>query len=154
MTTDEDDEELGLSNPYSCITCFILYMYSLEFGDPPLYSEINRVSRTMDRQYLEMLGPIAKAMSQITWDGERNREETDKIETGEKILDRMEGVEFNIAGTFLLWRGVQMKEEWIQPYEDASYVIEFDDGGEPHTICLPGNTSCSQNLEVALTFAT
>lgn len=52
MSLDPSDEELGLTNPYSFITCFILYLYSLEFGDPPLYAEMNRVVWTMDKDYL------------------------------------------------------------------------------------------------------
>ena len=66
MTLDSKDEELGLGNPYSKVTCFILYLYSLEFGAPPLYSELNRVSRDMDLSYLQTLGPFARAISQIT----------------------------------------------------------------------------------------
>ena len=42
------DPEIGLNNPYSKVTCFILYLYSMEFGTPPLYSELNRVAREMD----------------------------------------------------------------------------------------------------------
>ena len=49
MTIDNpEDDELSLWNPYSRITCFILYLYSMEFGQPPLYAELNRVCREMD----------------------------------------------------------------------------------------------------------
>ena len=34
-----------LSNPYHPATCFVLYLYSLELGNPPLYAELNRVIR-------------------------------------------------------------------------------------------------------------
>ena len=65
---DDDDfnDELNLKNPYSHITCFIMYLYSLEIGAPTLYSEINRVARSMDFSHLETLGPIQRALSKIT----------------------------------------------------------------------------------------
>ena len=105
MNIEEDDYELGLHNPYSRVTCFILYLYSLEFGDPPLYSELNRVARTMDSSQLETLGPIARALSEITWGAESLRDEDDRIMTGEQILEVKGGIDMNIAGAFLLWRG-------------------------------------------------
>ena len=40
--------EIGIDNPYSRITCFILYIYSMEFGTPTLYSELNRIARDID----------------------------------------------------------------------------------------------------------
>ena len=56
------DPELGLENPYSKATCILLYLYSMELGTPPLYSELNRVSREMDTRQLNDLGPIQKAL--------------------------------------------------------------------------------------------
>lgn len=76
------DDELGLCNPYSKITCFILYLYSCEFGTPPLYAELNRVARDMDLDYLDTLGPYARALSEITLQAEQARNEDDKIKTG------------------------------------------------------------------------
>ena len=80
---DYDDDELGLANPYSNITCFILYLYSLEMGSPTLQQEVNRVTRHMDLTQLENLGPFAKAMNLITLLAERNRLDHDKIMTGD-----------------------------------------------------------------------
>ena len=37
----EEDPELGLWNPYSRISCFVLYLYSMELGSPPLFAELN-----------------------------------------------------------------------------------------------------------------
>lgn len=51
MTKQKDQgdfEDLCLRNPYSKITCFILYLYSMEFGQVPLYAELNRASQLMD----------------------------------------------------------------------------------------------------------
>lgn len=38
------DDELCLTNPYSRITCFLIYLYSLEFGSPTLYAELSRAA--------------------------------------------------------------------------------------------------------------
>ena len=40
--------ELSLSNPYSPVACWVLYLYSMELGSPPLYMELNRASRESD----------------------------------------------------------------------------------------------------------
>ena len=76
------DRELGILNPYSKVTCFILYLYSMELGSPPLYAELNRVARDMDLTHLTNLGPILKAISLITGFAEENRDPEDKILTG------------------------------------------------------------------------
>ena len=57
MNWNKNDQVLGLCNPYSKVTCLILYLYSMELGMPQLYSEVNRVSRDMDLNYLKELGP-------------------------------------------------------------------------------------------------
>ena len=48
MTMNVNDTELGLCNPYSKITCILFNLYQMELGIPPLYAEINRVTREMD----------------------------------------------------------------------------------------------------------
>ena len=63
---NDDDPELGLEEPYSKATCLILYLYSMELGDPPLYAELNRVARDMDLTQLKNLGPIQKTLGLIT----------------------------------------------------------------------------------------
>lgn len=73
MKRGRADAELGLENPYGIITCFVLYLYSMEFGSPPLYSELNRVSRDMDLKELETLGPFAQALNRITLSAEQRR---------------------------------------------------------------------------------
>ena len=47
-----------LQDPYHPAVCMILYLYSMELGSPPLYSELNRVARDMDMSQLENLGPF------------------------------------------------------------------------------------------------
>lgn len=46
--TEDELNDLDLSNPYSKMSCLILYLYSMELGSPPLYYEINRVCRMKD----------------------------------------------------------------------------------------------------------
>lgn len=151
------EDELNLYYPYSQITCFCLYLYSMEFGDPPLYAELNRVCRDMDDSLLETLGPFAKCISLITYCCEHKRSEDDKILTGKILKLRGEGRMGNIAGIFLLFRGAGMKEEWIQPYEENTFVNTIQEEGKqkgrPVFVHIPGNASCSQDLRVALEFA-
>ena len=64
------------------MTCLLVYLYSMELGSPPLYSEINRVERDMDLSYLQELGPFIKALSQITQYAEGNKGKNDKIAPG------------------------------------------------------------------------
>ena len=106
--------ELDLYNPYSPVSCWVLYQYSMELGSPPMYQELNRASRDMDLTLLKQLGPFACALSRICFGAEENKKKEDKIVPGEQI-----GGEFqNFAGCFLLFRGTAMKREWIQPYLD------------------------------------
>ena len=78
-----DDPIVGLLNPYSKATCFILYLYSMELGHPQLYAEANRVARDMDLRYLKELGPFVKALSVITRCAEHQKRNDDKVMSGE-----------------------------------------------------------------------
>lgn len=82
---NNQDAELGVYNPYSKIVCFVLYLYSSEFGSPPLYKELNRIARDKDYDQLQDLGALMKVMNSINLFAEQNRMEHDKIETGEQI---------------------------------------------------------------------
>ena len=53
------------------------------------------------------------------------------------------GSSFNLAGSFLLWRGAPMKDEWVLPY-----AIQLG-----RQIRLPHSTSCSLHPDVAVGFA-
>ena len=53
------DPEIDPINPYGKIVCFTLMVYSMELGDPPLYSVINQVMRDMNQKYLKQLGLTA-----------------------------------------------------------------------------------------------
>ena len=58
LTFDRSDSENNLCNPYGKASCLMLYLYSMELGDPPLYAELNRVCRFMDKRQLANLGPF------------------------------------------------------------------------------------------------
>jgi hypothetical protein len=76
------EHELNLWNPYSPITCFILYLYSLELGNPTLYSDLNGMVRKYDANLNKHLGSIAQCLVEITYDSEENRHDDDKIPSG------------------------------------------------------------------------
>lgn len=106
MNVDDEDEELGLWNPYSKVTSFILYLYSMEFGSPPLYAEMNRVIREMDMSQLKNLGPILNSMNEITSMAEKGRHADDKIPSGKQIKEVKGGVIWSMSGSLLLFQGV------------------------------------------------
>ena len=91
----------------------ILYLYSLELGSPPLYAEANRVARDMDLTYLKELGPYVKALGAITFFSEIYKKE--KETPGQELGN----LRYNMAGSFLLFRGAYMKNEWVLPYIDV-----------------------------------
>ena len=105
---NDNYDELCLMNPYSKVTTFILYLYTMEFGDPPLYSDINRIIRTKDANELETLGPIVKCISQVVLAGDASKKKEDQVKTGVEIMNSIGGREWNVAGIFLAYRGGQM----------------------------------------------
>lgn len=115
MLDNDHDEEYGLLNPYSKVTCFILYLYSMELGSPPLYAELNREARDSDMTQLRNLGPFLTALYYICELTEFFRKGSDKIRNGEILKNR---VSFNMAGSYLMFKGVRVKEEWLQPWFD------------------------------------
>ena len=104
------DFETSLWNPYSRATCFIIKLYRMEFGNPPLYFEINKSVRDMDMSHLEYFGPIQRVLNEITLMAENKKDMYDKLEVGDHIQKVKGGVAFNLAGTFMLWMGDQMEE--------------------------------------------
>ena len=130
---------MDIHNPYGAVACWVLQLYSMELGSPPLYMELNRASREIDQTLLPLLGPFAFALGCVCSGAEEFKKKEDKIIPGIEIG----GVEENLAGCFLLWRGVAMKQEWIQPY--------VDNVGKK--VYPRGTNSYSRNLAVALKFA-
>lgn len=45
----------------------------MELGIPPLYAEVNRVEREMDKNYLEQLGPYVRALREVIQFSEFNK---------------------------------------------------------------------------------
>ena len=101
--------DLSIINPYSPVSCWLLYLYSMELGSPPLYLELNRASREMDLTNLPQLGPFAAALGMVCWKAEYNKKKEDRIILGQDIGGQL-------TGCFLLWRGAAMKQDWIKDY--------------------------------------
>ena len=58
--TSDRDAELGVLNAYSKVSCLVLQLYSMEWGTPPLYAEVNRVARDMNLSH----PPIPRTLHQ------------------------------------------------------------------------------------------
>ena len=70
---------------------------------------------------------------------EGNKSKGDKVTPGAELR----GKYWNMAGSFMLFRGAAMQDDWVKPYAD-----KVGQG-----IMLPQSTSCSKNPIVALGFA-
>ena len=127
---------MDLRNPYGAVCCWVLYLYSMELGSPPLYMELNRACRDQDHSLLPQLGPFAEALSTVCNWAEVEKKKEDKILSGKDIGGRL-------AGCFLLFRGAPMKQDWIN-----DYLVNVGKEVRP-----AGNNSYSRNLTVALKFA-
>lgn len=116
LLPDYMDPVLSLRDPYSKATCLLLYLYSMELGAPQLYADANRASRDMDLTYLKELGPFNRALVEVSYASEQYKVADDKITPGILYEQDYGGVEYNIGGAFLLFRGAAMKDEWVIPY--------------------------------------
>ena len=70
---------MGVKVAYSRISCIVIYLFSMEFGSPPLYAEVNRVARQMDLTYLNELGPYIRVLSQVSDSGEEKKRHEDRM---------------------------------------------------------------------------
>ena len=86
----------------------------MEIGSPQLYAEVNRVARVMDKTFLKELGPFMHALGRVTERAEYGKSKDDKAIRG--FL--MGKVDFNMAGSFMLFRGAPMQADWVKPYSD------------------------------------
>ena len=77
--------------------------------------------RTGDKTYLKSLGPYSCALSVVIGMTEYVRE--DRITPGEDIEDNL-GLGY-FRGCFLLFRGGEIKKEWIYEYERYSMKQEY-----------------------------
>ena len=153
MKRSEDmKDDMNLANPYGKISCLILYLYSLELGSPPLYYEINRVCRTMDKSHLQTLGPYIKALGVVTVFTEKNRDINDKIKPGVTIENSKK---LNLAGLFILYRGAALKNKWIEEYTNRMFKENEAKNSkiDQYSVSVSGSFSCTSNLTIALEFA-
>ena len=97
-----------------------MQLYSMELGSPPLYAELNRVQRDMDLNFIKELGPFSKAMYEVSSRGESMKNVADRLMQGSDVEGNIQA---NMGSAFLLWRGTQMKDEWIDAYESNAAMI-------------------------------
>lgn len=85
---------------------------------------------------------------------EKFRRKEDRIPTRLDLSLPVDGPLGHFGASFLLYRGGQMKDAWIRPYEDG-VGIEGQMGGLvlPAFIALAGSTSTSESLSTALQFS-
>ena len=61
LTMSPEDNVLSLRNPYSKVTCLLLYLYSMELGSPQFYAEVHMAVRechnNIDENELREFGP-------------------------------------------------------------------------------------------------
>ena len=116
------------------------YMYSLE---PPIYYYLNQACRDMDQTQLDTLGPYACVMFNMLSGGSWcDKKRKDKMRRGYDYGSN--GPLGYFSQSFLTFRGVKMGEpKWLDAY--------LKKVGQK--INMPGTTSTSSNLGVALDFS-
>ena len=98
--------DLNLCNPYSKASCLILYLYTMELADPPLYEVLNKGMRMKDYTHLPTLGPYAYALGWVTTNAEQGRAKADKIPSYEdSLLSQVDNPLGRLCASFLLFRG-------------------------------------------------
>ena len=97
---------MNLYNPYSKVSCLLLYLYTLELSQPPLYAILNKARRTMDTHYLMTLGPFSYGLFSVLQRAEENRKHIERIKPG---IEYKDDVLDNYAGLFMLFKGAKMK---------------------------------------------
>ena len=103
---------MDLLNPYSPVVCFILSVYSMELGSPPFYAEFNKACYDLDTSRIEQFGPFALVLYLICCEAESRKKKEDMIPTGKSFG----GSDKNLSGCYLLWRGAQMQQQWLDPF--------------------------------------
>jgi len=122
------------------------YMYSLE---PPIYYYLNQACRTMDKSKLDTLGPYAAVLFRmLEWGVVCDEERVDTMRVGTddgKDSDWKPTTPLGyFSQSFFTFRGVKMGEQkWFDAY--------LNKVGQK--VNMPGSTSTSSNLGVALGFS-
>jgi len=148
----------GLFDPDNKATQLILWLYSME---PSFYADLHRITRDMEEQYVDVLGPFALCMYWITKLAEMNR--VDKMTLGVKVHRPDKGLEHELgyfASSYCVFKGAQMMEDWVQDWKNAvgqtglknaaTGEIEADGHGKPGAVHMQGISCASDNLRVAL----
>lgn len=148
----------GLFDPDNKASQLILWLYSVE---PSFYADLHRITRDMDEQYIDTLGPFALCMYWITKLAEMNR--VDKMTLGVKLHRPDKDLSHELgyfASSYCVFKGATMLEDWVQDWKNAvgqmglknaaSGEIEKDGHGKPGAVHMQGIASASDNLRVAL----
>lgn len=136
----------------------ILWIYSIE---PPIYGDLNKACRKMDPEMMEDLGPYAIALYRILFACEPRRDDRMPSTSAHRRYEE------HFFKTFLVYRGVAMKQEWLDAWttnigkKGLTYetktgddpVKTVHDETRPRNVFMSGNTSTSQCFSVALNFA-
>ena len=64
-----------------------------------------------------------KALGRVTLVAESYKSDDDKVTTGKAL----EGEYYNLGGSFMLFRGAPMQDDWVKPYTDKVGTM----------VCLP-----------------
>ena len=59
--------------------------------------------------YLKELGPFLKALAIVSRSAEKYKSKGDKVTPGKELG----GVEWNLPGSFMLFRGAPMQADWV-----------------------------------------
>lgn len=139
--------DTNLANPYAKIVNLLTFLFSIEFGSPPLYAEVNRVCMTNNILDLHDLGPFICAFQVIIKSTEIQKGVGDKIECGYAKYNRQinfsNELYLNMVSSFLLFKGARMEADWIDLWEKA---VDFKEGQTPLIVNMPGFTRCTLSL--------
>lgn len=152
---DLDDIDSQLTDndfkiPNSQVVCLILYLYSME---PPFYEALNNAcrSRPFSDSTLQTFGPFACAMNQILFGGHLEQKRFKKIEVGsDQGIDKELGL---FGRCFFLYRGVQMREEWIQEWKGKTKSLDSKGVRQYQFARMNGYTSTTKCLLTGIDFS-
>lgn len=129
--------ELSAFNTESKTLSFILFLYTLEFGEPPFYAAINKAMRELDYSTFDTLGPYIRILTNITQTWEVEKKYGATFLPGCQIGNQKS----NLGGSYIVFRGAQFTPELLKEWEDKVLMCR---------IRLSTYTSGSFSLRMAL----
>ena len=144
---------MGVRNPYSLASTFLLYIYSIQLGEPPLFAVLNKEIREHSQELLPYLGAYQRALQEVTEFAEGFKVPEHRLPNGHlyaTLCPGGRGVPQNFAGSMLAFRGAQMLSSQISEYEKVSL---FSGSSQGISVRMSGNVSCSLNLVKAIMYA-